>query len=558
MVRPMRSVAMVALVALALMLGGPTAAFSEGFVPSAQVSSGWVESDLIAGDPVHPMLRDLIEDATSDAMIRVIVQYESFAAIDRAILDAIGAAIHYEAAAAPMIFVTGTPEVIRLVATIPGVTAIHADQELEFDLESAVHTGRAYHVWGHRDPSVLLPDGRHIDGSGIGVAVVDTGINGLHPDLQLGKTTARNLEAVGIPVATGEPVGVRFIDNDHTDANGHGSHVGGIVAGSGELSGGRHQGSAPGAMIYGFGSNVLSLWYGVAAWDWVYQYGAEQDPPIRIITNSWGTGHGACALDHPLTVVQQRLVLEKDVVMIFSSGNTGRDQDGSEDVGRTQYKCPWQGNIGVASMDDRGERDRDGPASAFTARGKKDEPNTWPHISAPGSNITAPRGGTTSWAEQCAGRHNVNLDTKGCYLTISGTSMSTPFVAGVAALLLQANPALKPADVQYILQQTAYKFGENVTYHEDENGDYRYHGSHYYRGHGLVDAEAAVAFALDYDPAAHPVVYTFDEAPVPLWEYGLLENQTAGLDAAEAGSVAVSVVAIMVVGSLVAAVRRRG
>lgn len=560
----MRSLKILGVIALTFTLAGGALAQSgpvtnEDLSETDGLATASIAPYLDDAGTIDPGLADRLEQADPSQRVRVIVQYDARDLMDKSLIEQIGGFVHYEVNAIPAFFVSAPAKTIQPLALLDGVHQIHHDDPIEFDLESAVITGRAYQLWGQGVGDVNLSGGP-VTGYGIGVAVVDTGVNSIHADLQLGKVTARNLEAIGLG-ASGLDVDLmetRWEDNYHTDSNGHGSHVAGIVAGSGELSGGKYIGSAPGASLYGFGSNVASLWYGVMAWDWVFEHGADQNPPIRIITNSWGIGHGPCDLDHPLTQIQQRLVLERDVLMVFSSGNTGREQDGSDNVGRTQYQCPWQGNIGVASMDDRDERDRDGPPSVFTARGAKDDPTSWPHISAPGSNITAPTGGTELWAEECAVRPHADLDTSGCYRTISGTSMSTPFVAGVAALVLQARPDLKPADVQYILQQTAYKFGDNVTYHDDPDGDYRYDGGHYYRGHGLVDAEAAVAFALEYDPADHPVVYGFDESPAPLWQFGLAANQTdSAPEVEESPSPLPVLVALLVVSACLVARMRR-
>lgn len=545
--------------------------------PGAHLS-GWIAGTSLTDDKIHPNLHDVLDDTGPLDIVRTIVQFETRDLIDVDAITALGGNVHYEMNAIPALFVSGTPDAIRLVAGLPGVRLVEHDMPVEFDLESAVHTGRTYNLWGAPTINVTQPDGSRIDGTGIGVAVVDTGLYVMHRDLQLGKVTARNLMPVGLPLVDGSDPSVAltplvWADSPHTEAIGHGTHVGGIVAGSGELSDGKHVGSAPGANLYGFGhpafvgagvgEHAVSIWYAVSAWDWIYENGHEQDPPIRVITNSWGYGHGPCDVDLTISQVQKRLIMDRDIVMTFSTGNTGIDgdgeeRDGSENHGRNQYQCPWQGHIGVASMDDRGERDRDGPPSAFTARGAKDDLLSWPHISAPGSNITAANGMTGP--ALCSVQPVLGLDTSDCYITFSGTSMSTPFVAGVVALVLQARPDLKPADVQYILQHTAYKFGEGTTYrgdevvyHEDPDGDYRYHGSHYFRGHGLVDAEAAVAFALEYDPGEHPVVYGFDETPRPLWEYGLMVDQAqgTGLDAQE--SPLAAPVAWILMGALVLA-----
>jgi serine protease AprX len=489
---------------------------------------------------IHPGLYEVLETAGPLETVRTIVQFQDQSAMATGLIQALGAEVHYKMQTIPALFVSGTPETIRAVAALQGVRLVEYDHPIEFDLNSAVFTGRAHDLWGAPNPQITLPDGTRVDGAGIGVAVVDTGVYAMHRDLQVGKVTARNLLAMGAPVTDGDDPSVslgpiEWVDSPHSEGPiGHGTHVAGIVAGSGELSGGKYRGSAPGASLYGFGHPLFigagpgqyttSIWYAVSAWDWIYQHGHEQDPPIRVITNSWGYSHGSCDVDLTISQVQKRLIMDRDIVMTFSVGNSGGD--GSEARGRNQFQCPWEGHIGVASIDDGGIRDREGGLSSFSARGDREDPNTWPHIAGPGSNITAANGMTGP--ALCNVQPELGLDTSECYISFSGTSMSTPFVAGVVALVLQARPDLRPADVQYILQTTAYKFGEGtildeeeVVYHSDPDGDYRYHGRHYAHGHGLVDAEAAVKFALGYDPAEHPVVYGVDETPEPIWNYTL-------------------------------------
>lgn len=77
---------------------------------------------------------------------------------------------------------------------------------------------------------------------------------------------------------------------------------------------------------------------------------------------------------------------------------------------------------------------------------------------------------------------------------MSGTSMSAPHVAGIVAQVLQANPRLQPANVEDILEETAYPFGYGADYEPDPSNAGT--STSFDKGHGLIDAARAVDFAL--------------------------------------------------------------
>jgi serine protease AprX len=487
-------------------------------------------SSVSALDPAskyHGSLAARIEATPAGMPLRTIVQFDSFANMDAALVEALGGRVLYEVQSIPALFVYAPAAAIAAIAKLDHVILIEYDEPIQYDMDTAILAGNVAPLWAVATPNITMPDGTVIDGRGVGVAVVDTGVNALNGDLKYKDKVVRNMQAVGIPADPdrgNDPftgVGpINWNDQDDTDGGGHGSHVAGIVAGSGAASSGKFKGSAPGASIYGFGSLVSSFWYAVAAWDWIAVNGAQQSPPIKIVTNSWGYSTGTpCDLSISLTKVEKILVLEKGVTMFFSAGNAGGSADGKVDTTRTQFKCPWEGIIGVANMDDQDSGNREGPMASSTSKGKMDDPVTWPDISAPGSKIMAAQGAPQNFAANCLPYQLTGGSLTGCYTEKSGTSMSTPFTAGVGALLLQARPDLKPADVEFILEQTAYKFGltgeKPIEYHVDANMDYRHDGSHFIRGHGLVDAEAAVRFALNYTASAYPVVYKEGETPAP-------------------------------------------
>ena len=81
------------------------------------------------------------------------------------------------------------------------------------------------------------------------------------------------------------------------------------------------------------------------------------------------------------------------------------------------------------------------------------------------------------------------------YATLSGTSMAAPHIAGIVAQMLQANPNLTPAQVEDILEDTARPITTGAAYHADPANPTT--GTSFDKGHGLVDAEAAVAEALN-------------------------------------------------------------
>lgn len=479
-----------------------------------------------AAEPVTvtESLRQRLQGAR-DSWLGIIVQFDSEASRLAADLPGLGAHVVYQVQSIPAAFAWATPAMIEDLRRLEGVTLIEHNDPIEYDMDTAVVAGNAMPLWGVPAPN-LTANGKKIDGAGVTVAVVDTGVNAFHPDLKRGAKVVKNLMAVGVPTDpnrdtdpfTGGPGGVlKWEEVDDGDGGGHGSHVAGIVAGSGQVGSLKYRGSAPGASLVGLGSQFGSFWYAVAAWDWVFQNHNKVSPPIRIVTNSWGYDTGVpCDPAISLTKIEKRLVLEAHVAMFFSAGNTGGK--GDKDNTRTQFKCPWEGIIGVANYDDKNTGTRDHIVATGSSRGDKKDPKTWPDIAAPGSNITATNGdrasaGGESYYGGCHLYLAANQAPPRCYTVKSGTSMATPFAAGVGALVLQARPDLKPADLEYILERTAYKVGGAETYHVDDK-DYRHNGSHHYRGHGLVDAEAAVRFALSYDASEHLVVYGENEVPL--------------------------------------------
>ena len=289
------------------------------------------------------------------------------------------------------------------------------------------------------------------DGAGIGVAIIDSGINAAHDDLQ--------------PGVTGAPRVTRFVDfvngrETPYDDYGHGTHVAGIIAGSGYDSSGARTGIAPGAHLVvlkaldadgrGRISDVI------AALD--YAVSNKDALGIRVVNMSVASGVYESYLTDPLALAARRAV-SAGLVVIAAAGNNGRSP-----LGKAQYagvtspgNAPWVLTVGASShmgTEDRG----DDTIAAFSSRGPGAiDYGAKPDIVAPGVGIES----LTDPASRLYAASGPNLlagtvpTASLPYVSLSGTSMSAPVAAGTVALMLQANASLTPNAVKAVLQYTA-------------------------------------------------------------------------------------------------------
>jgi serine protease AprX len=374
------------------------------------------------------------------------------------------------------------------------------------------------------DGEVTL-DGTVIDGSGIGVAVIDSGIDGTHPDLvsNMGGNV-KLLCPTASPGATqfnpfseclAPKVAVPLDDTDTTSAGGHGTHVAGIVAGDGTASNARYHGAAPGATLYGVSSGTfLTVENALDGLAWVLENHDQVTPAIRVVNNSWGTLYQDYdpenGVFHKATWKLQEALVDAGVTVVFAAGNSF----GSGFRATTTAECinPTPGIICVANYRDENDGRRDGSIDGTSSRGEWDRPETWPDVAAPGTDIIS----TCRMTLPVCATLGVPVGD-GTYASMTGTSMAAPNVAGIAAQVLQANPSLTPAEVENLLEDTAHKFAWNTEYGlfvDENNPDNSFA---YEKGHGLVDALAAVRVALGLDAAPGPS--EFPPAPqLPVWE----------------------------------------
>ena len=254
-----------------------------------------------------------------------------------------------------------------------------------------------------------------LTGEGVTVAIVDTGMDGTHPDLA-GKVVAFK----------------DFIGTSTTpiDGQGHGTHTAGTITGTGK--GGKKTGVAPGAKLIiarVFGPGGASTADLLKAMEWIMDPDgnpATNDGP-RVCSNSWGSNSQT---DRSFWKVIEAW-RAANIFPSFAAGNAG---PGPKTVG-----IPGGYPVAFAA----GATDTGDGIASFSSRG----PITWdgadlikPDVSAPGHNVISCKDG-------------------GGYRSMSGTSMACPHVSGLVTLMIQGNPSLTVAEIETILRDNAIDLG---------------------------------------------------------------------------------------------------
>jgi serine protease AprX len=426
------------------------------------------------------------------------------------------------------VYAFGLPTALQRLRADPRIARLEYPGTLATHLETATLATRARSLNQHTgglDVRVPAPGGGFVDGTGSGVAIIDSGIDASNPDLDWCGNgpadtckTVRNFKiACSTPLLANTTTGLCFgptvmqeMENSDT-TSGHGTHVSGIAAGTGSVSKGMFRGVAPGAKLYGFGSgdgDSIIIANAALAYQWIIDHhedplengpapvpGAPADPPIVVINNSYGTA-GDFAPDDLLSLLADAAIAE-GIAVVWSAGNDG-GSGGRDCADQLQQPVPCTsdrasnptpGIISVANYDDGETGNRDNALDTTSSRGDAADPSTWPDISAPGTFITSTCPVLSIF---CPLGPDINYPPY--YGNLSGTSMAAPHVAGIVALLHQANPDLTPAQIEDVLQDTAHKFTAGASYAADPQNPGG--TSSYDKGAGLADARLAVLRTL--------------------------------------------------------------
>jgi serine protease AprX len=307
-----------------------------------------------------------------------------------------------------------------------------------------------------------------VSGKGVGVAIIDSGITSYHDDLYRSLSGNTSHRVVHFKDFTREISPNLWFSEQASDDYGHGTHVAGIIAGSGYDSNGRRTGVAPGAKLlglkvldgegHGYVSDVIAaINYAIAI---------RSTYNVRVINLSVASGVFESYWNDPLTLAAKRAT-EAGIIVVAAAGNLGLDANGRAQWGGVTApgNAPWVLTVGASSHQGTVHRSDDIVAN-FSSHGP-----TWldfaakPDIVAPGVGIESlsdPRSALYGLLTPYLLNGAIPVGYKP-YLSMSGTSMATPVVAGTVALMLEANPHLTPNAVKAILQFTAESHAaENV------------------------------------------------------------------------------------------------
>ncbi len=458
---------------------------------SAPASAGMLSSGEPLA-PVQPWLSTQLGTLTSATPTTVLVHGTDIATAQRAVAAAgLRSVTTFDKIG--VVVATGLPAQVQAVRGEPGVTYVEGNQPIAFTMATSNKATR-----GEEARNTLTgADGTGLDGKGVSVAVIDSGVDPSHPFLQNAdgsSAVVKNLKMVCEPLTEGfcGPVDAGPLDTDLLSGGGHGMHVNGTVAGRDvTLSDGtKMHGAAPGADLVSISTGAVLFIIGAdAALNWVLEnhdapcgtsVPASTCPPIKVTSNSYGPSGGGSFDPNSATVKLQRELVKEGVVSVWANGNDGGD--GSTSMSNPPGMDPTPGIVSVASYFDQDTGTRNGTVSDFSSRGRNGAQSTYPDISAPGEDITS---SCRVYLPVCS----TGLDPQegGDYNTISGTSMATPHISGIVAQLFQANPSATPAQVEAAIESTAYKYTDGAPYEAGTNGT-----TSFDKGHGLVDVVAAV------------------------------------------------------------------
>ena len=350
----------------------------------------------------------------------------------------------------PIVIVNAGKRQIEAISTYPMIRSIYSNKNFEFfTRDSRTLTGQASVM----TDSVLTSRnaGLPVSGRGVTVAVLDSGIDATHPDLSYGTQVVRNVRVAdlqGIGLSFAYPLVVEGLLNSDL-VLGHGTHVAGIIAGTGAASGGYYGGMAPGAKLLGISAGDVSLFHVLSGIDYILSNRVAQN--IRVVNCSFGIS-GVFDVHDPVNIAT-KIMHDAGISVVFSAGNRG-DQPNS----LNPYSvAPWVIGVGATT---KGRE-----LANFSSRGAAGYGLYHPTLVAPGENIVSARAlgvnivGTGGLAGVLLSPENdlsaIPLLYLPRYTMSSGTSFAAPHVAGTIALMLQANPQLSPDEIKSILQETA-------------------------------------------------------------------------------------------------------
>jgi len=336
------------------------------------------------------------------------------------------------------------------LARDPNINYIWLDRQFKICLDESVEIIKNASEW----TSIESTFERQINGSGIKIAILDTGIDSSHPDFFFPNGTSKIVASVS------------FAGDSVADGSGHGTHCASIAAGTGEASAGQYIGVASGATLM----NVKVLndqGHGLESWiisgiQWAVDNNAD------ILSLSLGGDTASNGTD-PMSMTID-WATDQGLICTVAAGNLGSQMYTITSPGLANQPI----TVGATSKQDI--------IASFSSRGPTIDYRIKPDLLAPGVDIIAARADGT----------NMGNPISSFYTKASGTSMATPHVAGAAALLLDIYPHWTPRTMKSALANYAEHLGLNV----------------FEQGSGRIDiCESAGASVIGNTSASHGRVH---------------------------------------------------
>lgn len=368
---------------------------SEGLIVNKEILNGNL-TPKFESKKIDGFLRNKLSE--SNELIPLLVHVGEYNPGKMQELKAIGAQIKYEYNLIPVVALSIEQVQVDVLANLPFVTKIEFDAETQASLpQSTVQIGVPY-----------IRSQYQRFGKDVRVAVIDTGIDNEHEDLE---------NVILEKDFTGEGT---------DDLNGHGTHVASIVAGTGKLTTGVNRGIAPKSSLIDV--KVLDRTGQGRISDLIAGIEYSVLNKAQVISISLGAAIPCTGLDAGSLMADA--AVEQGVNVVVAAGNLG----------------PLPGTItspGCAkNVITVGAVDKLDNLASFSSRGPTLDGRTKPEIVAPGVLIIAAEAGSS-------------------YAIKSGTSMAAPHISGVIALLLEEKNELKPEEIKNILQETAFDIKED-------------------------------------------------------------------------------------------------
>ena len=408
---------------------------------TAALNDNGVQVGLAGVDPELAVLLNNLTDDTNVAAVIVYHQRPNDA--DIADLQNIGVLGGTRYQMLPMISLTTTKARLSAISRLASVRSIYGNRTFKWDLEPATRNITGIDRVQRNNELTLANHGVALSGRGVTVAVLDTGVDGTHADL-----AGRVVNNVKLADTLGQGVGFNYPvaspSLPSTDqVYGHGTFVAGVIAGNGQQSAGKYAGVATGANILGLSAGDANLFFVLSGFDYLLANSSSFN--VRVVNCSF-SAKTVFDFNDPVNIATKMLT-DNGVNVVFSAGNTGPGDDSINPYA----VAPWVVSVGAT--------DNLGRLADFSSRGEFGSPMFRPTLVAPGVGEVSLRPSTVASITTAAGLADndkkLSANELPYYTTGSGTSFSAPHVAGVIALMLEANPQLTPAQVRDILQRTA-------------------------------------------------------------------------------------------------------